>query len=878
MGGSETILLIFVALLWLEPSHGQCTLCTTGDPITLPEAPVNLLEPIPIATCGDLNGLMGFIQEGSSDCAGIQTLGGLCGCPVPEGACQLCPGSALKDPLREITGSAEIAQQAPAGLAVNCQFVDSYVQSLYSEGTGECSAYQDNYGNQCECQEDQQGDDGESDQDQGPNIIDDKPDGDDDGDAPSEDPIDLSNATVAENPCTLCPNGEQTIDRDKTIDIPGVPFDTCGQVAEVAQFLEEDATECMEGVNLLSSFCGCEKVSNTCQLCDGQEVPLPDKILKWFTGGLLDNYGISEESQQVFLAEGMSCGLMDTFLISSVEDGSEACFANQLRRDYCGCDTHPKYKTIVWVARVSGFLSLVSSISIIQSILRDAKLRGLFYHQLVLAISCFDILSSLVYVMRPLFLPTSDVTYQAHGNDLTCTAQGFALQLGYGSVFFNLVLAIYFYLIIARRWREDDFRRVRHLVFGTALFVGISLACGGIPFYEANLFICYIHAPPFTTSWIPITFFFFIPICSAIIGITIFTFLLYRFVFATNHAASKWRLATAAGKKKVRNKMQEQVFWRCFWYLLAFYLPWPILLVANFVELNESNYPFWVALAIFAPSQGFLNSLVYYQRSSGATRTWVQYLRNMFACCFGGIDQHTVHKEELWSPDSEKVQNNESSTHPTARRLPSGGTAPSGTSQGTDTTAAGPTQSFSTNAMGDARDSWANELILNKIEEHEDEAPKEPGRRFSLQQVRTIWHSAEWNSNRKVTRRLSVDSGVSHAQQQPTAVVAVGHMDPSHLDTDFTITSVNCQDDIYPEPVEANAQHAETNNVIFDPTADVEDPERNDGAFDPTAENDPTAEVEDPEQGNPAFDPTAEMEDPEECVATDEPTADINDK
>eukprot|EP00523_Entomoneis_sp_CCMP467_P013385 CAMPEP_0168796444 /NCGR_PEP_ID=MMETSP0725-20121227/16765_1 /TAXON_ID=265536 /ORGANISM="Amphiprora sp., Strain CCMP467" /LENGTH=286 /DNA_ID=CAMNT_0008847573 /DNA_START=251 /DNA_END=1111 /DNA_ORIENTATION=- len=286
--------------------------------------------------------------------------------------------------------------------------------------------------------------------------------------------------------------------------------------------------------------------------------------------------------------------------------------------------------------------------------------------------------------------------------------------------------------------------------------------------------------------------------------------------------------------------MQEQVFWRCFWYLLAFYLPWPILLVANFVELNESNYPFWVALAIFAPSQGFLNSLVYYQRSSGATRTWVQYLRN-----FGGIDQHTVHKEELWSPDSEKVQNNESSTHPTARRLPSGGTAPSGTSQGTDTTAAGPTQSFSTNAMGDARDSWANELILNKIEEHEDEA---------------------------------LDSGVSRAQQQPTSVVAVGHMDPSHLDTDFTITSVNGQDDIYPEPVEANAQHAETNNVIFDPTADVEDPERNDRAFDPTAENDPTAEVEDPEQGNPAFDPTAEMEDPEECVATDEPTADINDK
>jgi len=496
--------------------------------------------------------------------------------------------------------------------------------------------------------------------------------------------------------------------------------------------------------------------------------------------------------------------------LSTLQDGSEACFANQLRRDYCGCDTHPKYEVLVWCIRVSAFLSLLSSLGIIHSIVRDPKLRALFYHQLVLAISVFDTISSLAYLSRPMVLPKSQVEYQTFGNDQTCTAQAFFLSLGYGSMFFNFLLAAYFYLIVAQRWREGDFQRVRRPLFTATALLGLSIALAGLPFYEGNILTCYILSPPYAESWLPISFLFFIPMCSCLLGITVFTLLLYRFVYFTDKAASRWRLAAATGNRKGRSQMQEQVFWRCFWYLLAFYLPWPILLVANFVELKESNFAFWVVLSLLSPLQGLLNSLVYHQRGSGAKRTWVQRLRNIFARCIGGIDRRTIHKEDLWSPDTEAKKNEETSP---ARHLPSGGTSgTSGTdSSGFQVTAAAPesTQSSSKIASEDPQASESmSELILPKIQEengHPEEVPEQvqdpPARSFSPNPFRQL--------PTKLTRRFSVDSSKA-SDQQPVVfeeghrndTSEVFHIDGKHPAVDSAVTSTKDKGNDFPSTEE----------------------------------------------------------------------------
>jgi hypothetical protein len=101
---------------------------------------------------------------------------------------------------------------------------------------------------------------------------------------------------------------------------------------------------------------------------------------------------------------------------------------------------------------------------------------------------------------------------------------------------------------------------------------------------------------------------------TALLGITVATFAVFLTVYKLEKASSKWRLVERAGG----DSMTSQVFWRCFWYLLALYVPWSLFYMSNFMEFKESNYGFWMAKATLAPFQGALNCLVYYQPAMSA--------------------------------------------------------------------------------------------------------------------------------------------------------------------------------------------------------------------------------------------------------------------
>ena len=252
--------------------------------------------------------------------------------------------------------------------------------------------------------------------------------------------------------------------------------------------------------------------------------------------------------------------------------------------------------------------------------LRDRKKRTLTYNQLVLGISSFDMISSLAFLFEFALLPAGSSLPHARGNEQTCMLQAVMIQMGFTSVYFNLLLAIYFWLTVAKGWKENQFKRVRVPVYAVTIFLQLALSVTGIPLdlYGPMLHVCSVRSPPLTDTWLPTIIFVLVPICVCLLGIALATAALFASVYKLERASAKWRLAKRAGG----NSMTGKVFWRCFWFLLAFYVSYPLVLSSYLVKFEAKNYAFWVAFTICSPLQGFLNFLVYYQRSIYKTFKW----------------------------------------------------------------------------------------------------------------------------------------------------------------------------------------------------------------------------------------------------------------
>ena len=101
-------------------------------------------------------------------------------------------------------------------------------------------------------------------------------------------------------------------------------------------------------------------------------------------------------------------------------------------------------------------------------------------------LSLFDLFGSCAYALTALPTPQDDLLTGGKGNDKTCTAQGFFIQLGTIACFMNVSLAVYYYLTIASGWTETRFKRSRvaHILFIVPIVIGLAFAFAGIPFYD----------------------------------------------------------------------------------------------------------------------------------------------------------------------------------------------------------------------------------------------------------------------------------------------------------------------------------------------------------------------------------------------------------
>jgi hypothetical protein len=270
-----------VAALSLEMVVSQCMVCLEGQEVSLPDI-IFSIPGYPPLPCGSVDTTLTFLvpDATSSDCAIVQSLGSLCGYPVQEDSCLLCPNlNRATMPFKELPFLSNIF----GGLTPTCQILEAYLSSQSDEDSL-CLVSRSSIADYCGCNPDQ---------------------------------------TARAGPaCSLCSEGGATSDRNITV--PDFPFQTCSQLEEaLSLLLLKDSEECSTLSQAFPGYCGCPTLEEeeSCSLCrDGNSVGYPYQPVELFSlAGIVPTCEIYES------------------LVASLPKESELCDNAQLFGTVCGC-------------------------------------------------------------------------------------------------------------------------------------------------------------------------------------------------------------------------------------------------------------------------------------------------------------------------------------------------------------------------------------------------------------------------------------------------------------------------------------------------------------------------------------------------------------
>lgn len=461
---------------------------------------------------------------------------------------------------------------------------------------------------------------------------------------------DGTQASLNQIQCTICLDGSP-VSSPNTI-IPVDHFQgfsdssmTCGELDELSSYLSLDSEDCYH-LQYFGYWCGCSTrnvepagSSGGCELCPDGRIPQPQN--SFFTVEEFPYELSAEDGDWLPTEQNLLCGYYAFETYEFLPPDSENCFHDQLRREVCGCSRSPHLSGLMWSRIASSILSILvrhyncdaqtidctrqvefttclffsfkifqGSSYIIYIVLRDPNRRHRTYEQLVIGISTCDLVGSFAYVLSHLLLPATSSIPGALGNMTTCSIQAGMLQFSLCSLAFNLLLAIYFWLSVAKRWMESDMKKYRAKVFAAVVVLYLGMAVGTIPFYRVSFYTCEPPSRILFGSWQPVIWFMFVPIGACLLGMLWATLALFRAVYKIEKSSAQWRMVEAT------DSLTVTVFWRCFWYLLASIVPWSLYLAQFHVEFKQATYGYWIVLELTIPIQGFLNALVFYQRTS----------------------------------------------------------------------------------------------------------------------------------------------------------------------------------------------------------------------------------------------------------------------
>lgn len=299
---------------------------------------------------------------------------------------------------------------------------------------------------------------------------------------------------------------------------------------------------------------------------------------------------------------------------------------------------------IATVPKVTGALSMAGSGWITYEVLSDPHKRHKTYHRLVVLLSICDIISSFSYFLSTWPIPQgenvgwkSPYHYQAVGNAATCTAQGFGIQFGVTTAFFNIMLAIHYLLVIKFNYTESALKKKEPFLWGTALVVGLGLSVPGLvlQIYNNSNLWCWISpnwdlceerglardqcvGRTYNYRWA----FYYGPLWTCISLITLAQAWLWWTVRQMEVRASKWR---STDSRAIRMRQSRRVAVQAAWYMVVFVVTWlPYTAIAMTGKyFNPHDVKGFVVLLFVVtcqPIQGCLNLFVYHRRSiAGAT-------------------------------------------------------------------------------------------------------------------------------------------------------------------------------------------------------------------------------------------------------------------
>ena len=646
------LLLASFILLHSVTSNQLCFPCRDGTPI--PEDFVNVSVTFPgyeddVSICGDLQAVVSSIEGDDVLCQSIQSIGTLCGCPTPYDSCTLCPdGSSIpRDFFDTLLTDNTLHQPIMSPLLPpQCGFLEASL-SLTTSASETCRQAR-RFANVCGCPKVHSLSEIRT-----PSLLDER---------------------RTTQSCALCRDGVSMMYPDKDLssflfrnskifenDLSGnfdqVPLDspTCQGLANMmAATWELENDQCRQSQFLFAGICGCPPVKEDsfCTFCPNDEdLPDSNRVLSFVQ---------ARDGGPLF-----TCSELN-LTVTQVSDTSDNCFfsrsfnflcgCNEGSRHYVGADMELKQAFLAWIPRVTGLASLVGSLWIITDIIRDRSKHGLVFNQLMVEISIFDCFSSVAWIFSTAPIPKYENgeptgVYGAIGNSATCTVQGFFVQFGLiGSLSVNVILTLYYLLVIVKSFREWHFKPLRKWFHGTPVVLALGWACAGIPFYDYVMLMCHVSPYPVASNHVETVMSLLFPIALAFLLCSINMGWIYWKVRKQSLAADRWRMtgvpiSTHHGggppnadddgvpKSTIRKcciallelfvicrrrssdrnvarttrgraaPMERAVVWQATFYLSCFFVTWSFYFSMSMNAKNE-NYGFWVCVCIICAHEG----------------------------------------------------------------------------------------------------------------------------------------------------------------------------------------------------------------------------------------------------------------------------------
>ncbi len=334
----------------------------------------------------------------------------------------------------------------------------------------------------------------------------------------------------------------------------------------------------------------------------------------------------------------------------------------------------------IYIPLLTGTLSAIGSGSILYSIWaqRSIKLKDP-QHRILAMMSIFDIGYSVNKALMFLTYP-SGLGVPTFGNNATCALQGFFTQFGYAAGSYNLVLSIYYYSVINRGMKKQEFARVwEKLLHGIVIICHISFAIIGVSIglFNPTPGFCYIASAPnawcktdntctrfensaawfyeaFAQGWIQLAY----------VGIVVTNALIYLFVRRQENEMAKYRhrgnvVAEQLSDMKKKSSYARTVFVQSILYVGAFFLSWSWATIFHLVGWTTGVSVPWITLLIntFLPLQGFFNAFIY------ARPRYIRLKRNNVHLSFTQLIKLVFLPDTSTGPSTSHLTNNGSSSN-----------------------------------------------------------------------------------------------------------------------------------------------------------------------------------------------------------------------